>query len=70
VAKGLGIALVPQSFEQAGIAGAVFVPIGVASAPPFACHMVWNPQHSEPSLLKFIGAMEEEDASRVMAIAG
>jgi DNA-binding transcriptional LysR family regulator len=62
VAAGFGVALVPASFERAGIAGVTFVPIGEPASAPLACNIVWHPKRSDARVVRFVAAMTETAA--------
>ena len=65
VAAGVGVAIVPASFEHAGLAGVRFVPIADPASPLLACSIVWHPKRANAKVVKFVSAMSEPVAPPV-----
>lgn len=58
VAQGLAVALVPQALRQAGLAGAVFIPMK-GDAPGYRTHCLWRPQAERTALSAWVRAVEQ-----------
>ncbi len=58
VSQGLGCALVPAALQQAGLPGAVFVPLDV-NTPPYETHCLWKTDRDQAALGAFLGAVRE-----------
>lgn len=56
VSQGLGCALVPAALQQAGLPGAVFVPLNV-DTPPYQTHCLWKTDRDQAALGAFLGAV-------------
>lgn len=56
VSQGLGCALVPAALQQAGLPGAVFVPLDV-DTPPYDTHCLWKTDRDQAALGAFLGAV-------------
>ncbi len=56
VSQGLGVALVPAALQQAGLAGAAFVPLEAASL-PYETHCLWKTARDHTALGAFLGAV-------------
>ncbi|WP_137919536.1 LysR family transcriptional regulator [Hydrogenophaga sp. 2FB] len=56
VAQGLAVALVPAAMQQAGLPGAVFVPLD-AQTPPYDTHCLWIGARSPAALAAFLEAV-------------
>lgn len=56
VAQGLGCALVPAALQQAGLPGAVFVPLDVDTS-PYETHCLWKTDRDQAALGAFLGAV-------------
>jgi DNA-binding transcriptional LysR family regulator len=56
VSQGLGCALVPAALQQAGLPGAVFVPLDV-DTPPYVTHCLWKTDRDQAALGAFLGAV-------------
>ena len=56
VAQGLGVALVPAALQQAGLPGAVFVPLQVQT-PPYETHCLWKTDRDQAALGAFLDAV-------------
>lgn len=56
VSQGLGCALVPAALAQAGLPGAVFVPLDV-DTPPYETHCLWKTDRDQAALGAFLGAV-------------
>lgn len=59
VAQGLAVALVPAALQQAGLAGAAFVPVQdpQATLPRYDTRCLWNPHRDQPALGLFLSAV-------------
>jgi DNA-binding transcriptional LysR family regulator len=53
VAQGLGVALVPAALQQAGLPGAVFVPLD-ADTPTYETHCLWKTDRDQAALGAFL----------------
>ena len=60
-AQGMGVALVPQSLQQSGMAGAVFIPVDwrEGSPSPYETHCLWRPSHGHAALAAFVEAVKD-----------
>jgi DNA-binding transcriptional LysR family regulator len=56
VSQGLGCALVPAALQQAGLPGAMFVPLDV-DTPPYETHCLWKTDRDQAALGAFLGAV-------------
>ncbi|MDO5625600.1 MAG: LysR family transcriptional regulator [Pseudomonadota bacterium] len=61
VAQGLAVALVPAALQQAGLAGAAFVPVKDphAALPRYETRCLWNPARDQPALALFLQAVRD-----------
>ena len=59
VAQGMAVALVPAALQQAGLAGAAFVPVRDphAALPRYDTRCLWNPHRDQPALGLFLDAV-------------
>lgn len=60
VAQGLAVSLVPAALQQAGLDGAVFVPVEDpdATLPRYETRCLWDPAHDRPALGLFLQAVQ------------
>ncbi|MDM7941563.1 MAG: LysR family transcriptional regulator [Hydrogenophaga sp.] len=58
VSQGLGCALVPAALQQAGLPGAVFVPLDVQT-PAYETHCLWKTDRDQAALGAFLGAVRD-----------
>ena len=56
VSQGLGVALVPAALQQAGLPGAVFVPLD-GETPPYETHCLWKTDRDQAALAAFLDAV-------------
>lgn len=56
VAQGLGVALVPAALQQAGLPGAVFLPLDVDTL-PYDTHCLWKTERDQAGLAAFLDAV-------------
>lgn len=59
VAQDLAVALVPAALQQAGLAGAAFVPVRdpQGGLPRYDTRCLWNPHRDQPALSLFLNAV-------------
>jgi DNA-binding transcriptional LysR family regulator len=61
VAQGLAVALVPAALQQAGLAGAAFVPVQDphGALPRYETRCLWNPARDQPALGLFLDQVRD-----------
>lgn len=61
VAQGLAVALVPAALQQAGLAGAAFVPVQDphGALPRYETRCLWNPARDQPALGLFLDQVRQ-----------
>lgn len=61
VSQGLGVALVPAALQQAGLAGAAFVPVADphGELPRYETRCLWQPARDQPALGLLLQAVRE-----------
>ncbi len=56
IAQGLGVGLVPEALQQAGLPGVVFVPLARPLA-PYETHCLWRGGRESPALESFLAVV-------------